>query len=162
LISGSSLKFYGAAALVVIADQLTKAAARAGLQQGREVTVIPGFFDLKLSYNTGGAFGILPGWAPMLILIGLVLVFAVVRLRQLGPQGRSLSLGLALLLGGGVGNLIDRVFSPVHEVTDFISLYVRTGGQEHRWPTFNVADAAIVVGAVFVIYFVFIVKRRME
>jgi len=152
--------FHGSAAGVVLADQVTKLIARAALHDGRPVTLIPGFFDLKLSYNSGAAFGVMPDWAPLFIIIALVAVFAIVRLGRAGPGSKVFAAGLGLLLGGAVGNLIDRLVSRTHEVTDFLSLHMTIGGRTYAWPTFNVADIAIVVGAVLMFFYVYVVGKR--
>lgn len=151
------------ALLVVVFDQVTKAIARSALSDGLPVTVIPGFFDLRLSFNSGAAFGVMPNWAPLFIVVALVAVFAIVRLRGNGPQSNILTVALALVLGGALGNLIDRVFTRDHVVTDFLSIYITTGGGAHSWPTFNIADAAVVVGAILMFFYVYIVERgRIE
>ena len=152
--------FYAPAALVVALDQLTKFAARRYLSPDRPGTLIPGFFDLKLSYNSGAAFGIMPNWAPLFIIVGLVAVFAIVRLRGAGARSLVLSAGLGLLLGGAVGNLIDRLASPTGEVTDFLSLYVRLGDRTYVWPTFNIADIAIVGGILAMFLHVYVIEKR--
>jgi len=152
--------FYAPAALVVVLDQLTKFAARRCLSLDRPVTVIPGFFDLKLSYNTGAAFGIMPNWAPLFIIAGLVAIFAIVRLRGTRSSSPALSVGLGLLLGGAIGNLIDRLASRTGEVTDFLSLHLRLGDRTYVWPTFNVADIGIVGGIAAVFIYVYAIEKR--
>jgi len=155
--------FYGTALLAVVVDQVTKAIARSALSDGLPVVVIPGFFDLKLSFNPGAAFGMLPNWAPLFMVVALVAAFAIVRLRGNRPQSKILTVGLALVLGGALGNLIDRLCSPDHVVTDFLSFFVSTGSGAHAWPTFNIADAAVVVGAILMFFYVYIVERgRVE
>ena len=152
--------FYTIAAAVVALDQLTKLAARQYLSFDQPRTVIPGFFDLKLSYNSGAAFGIMPNWAPLFIIAGLVAVFAIVRLRRAGASSPALSVGLGLLLGGAIGNLIDRLASPSGEVTDFLSLHLTLGDRIYAWPTFNVADIAIVCGIAAVFFYVYVIEKR--
>jgi signal peptidase II len=141
------------AALVVALDQLTKAAIVARLPLGADVPVIRGLFDIVHSRNRGIAFGILgtAGEAAqigvLLLVIGIVVLVAV-QLARTGDDGLA-TLGLSLVLGGAVGNLVDRVFRG--GVVDFLDFYLRWGGQEHHWPSFNVADSAITVGAGLVI-----------
>ncbi len=151
---------YGTAAVVVLLDQITKLLARRLLVLGQPVRVIPGFLDLDLGFNSGGAFGRLPGWAPLFILVALVTVYAVVRLGRSGLQSKLLAIGLGGLLGGAVGNLIDRLLSPTREVTDFLSLHIAASGKTYAWPTFNVADIGIVGGALLVVYYVYVVEKR--
>lgn len=132
-------------AVVLIADQVTKWLAVNHLT-GRTLTVIPGFFDLVLVHNTGAAFGFLNnagGWQNVFFIAVAVVVslVLVVMLRRLGPEDRITGWALALILGGALGNLIDRLRSGY--VIDFVDWYV---GRWH-WPAFNVADAAITIGA---------------
>ncbi len=151
---------YGPAAVAVVVDQLTKLAARGALEPDRPIRVIPGFFDLRLSYNSGAAFGILPDWAPLFIIVALVAIYAIVRLRTATDGSRPLAIGLGLLMAGAIGNLIDRLLSPAREVTDFLSFHVTIGGKTYSWPTFNVADISIVAGAVLVLFYVYVIEKR--
>lgn len=154
----NTIWFYVAAVDVVIIDQLTKFLARAHLIEGKAVPIIPGVLGWRLAHNTGAAFGMLPDWAPLFILIGLVAIFAIVRLRALRDASLCLSIGLGLLLGGALGNLIDRLAFPGQGVTDFIDLTVKLSG--YQWPTFNFADVAIVAGAIIVLFRVYVIEKR--
>ena len=156
----NSIWFYSTALGVVVMDQVTKYIARQNLTLGKPVHVIPGFFDLNLSYNTGAAFSILPNWAPLFIIVGLVAIFAIVKLRSAGSGSLCVSVGLGLLLGGAIGNLIDRIAFPGLGVTDFIDFHIRIKGASYPWPTFNIADAAIVIGAILTLYHVYIIDKR--
>ncbi len=139
--------FLGSAA-VVIADQLTKWLALASLAPGerRELT---GFLNLVLWFNKGAAFSFLsdaPGWqTPLLVAfaVGAAIVVSVLLVRS--PAKRLFAGGLALILGGAVGNVIDRL--RFGHVVDFIDLHAAGW----HWPAFNVADSAITVGAVLLI-----------
>lgn len=151
--------------MVLVVDQMTKFLARRFLDYERPVTVIPGLFDLKLSYNRGAAFGLLPDWAPLLILITLVVIYAIVRLRSSlfagsGIRSRVFSIALGLLLGGAAGNLIDRLTSPDRTVTDFLSFYILYHDEKYAWPTFNIADMAIVIGALMLFFFYGVGRRE--
>lgn len=159
-LSSNTVLFYTVALITAVVDQLTKAAARVYLSEDLFVRVIPGFFDLRLSFNRGAAFGLMPDWAPLFIVVTLVAIFAIVRLRSKGPKNRTLTLGLALLMGGALGNLVDRLFSPDRGVTDFLSFYVNVAGQVRAWPTFNIADAAVVVGAFMMFAYVYLLENR--
>lgn len=156
--SKNSIWFYSTAVAALVIDQLTKLVARAHLIEGRSVHVIPGLLDFRLAYNTGAAFGILPDWAPLFILVGLVTIFAIVRLKRARSQSLSVSIGLGLLLGGAIGNIIDRLVSHGRGVTDFIDITPRVAG--NQWPTFNFADMAIVVGAIIVLFRVYVIEKR--
>jgi signal peptidase II len=123
--------------VVVVADQLTKWWAITHAANG-PVHVI-GTLDFELTRNTGSAFSLLQGQTYLLIAVALVLVAALMAMVWQGPSsGRAAVLGL--ILGGAVGNLSDRLFRGDHgAVVDFVAL--------HFWPTFNLADASIVVGS---------------
>lgn len=159
MISRNTSLFYWFAAAAVAVDQVTKILARHYLEN-RSITVIPGFFDLRLSYNTGAAFGILPSWTPFFIVIALVTIYAIVKFRQADGGSRPMSAGLGLLLGGAIGNLIDRLSSPARGVTDFLSFHVGGVARQLVYPTFNFADVAIVIGALFLFYSVYVVEKR--
>jgi len=136
---------------VLAADQATKFAVDRMMPPGSSHVIIPGMLNLIRTSNPGVAFGLfadsdMPWRAPLLIVfsaavIGLI-VWLLVSGRAGGWPGRS---GMTLILGGAVGNVLDRVLH--HSVTDFIDFYIGT----HHWYTFNLADSAIVVGAGLVI-----------
>lgn len=150
----------GLMALIVIADQITKALVRANLPLGDSRTIIAGWLDLVHVQNTGAAFGLLNNvdfpYKPfvMIAIAGLALVAIAAYGTQLGFQDRLARLGLAMILGGAFGNLIDRAVAG--HVVDFVDVY-RNG--IHFW-AFNVADAAITVGAILVILDMFGLGRR--
>lgn len=149
-----NLSFYAIALGLTVLDQVTKGLARIYLPYDKPVKIIPGLFDLHLYNNDGAAFGVAQGFAPLLILITLVAIFAIVKLRSAAGQSKLLSAGLAIILGGAFGNLIDRAFSPSHAVTDFLKVNVLD------WPIFNVADIAIVIGAILLIFHVYVLEKR--
>lgn len=137
------------AGIIVVADQLTKWAAVKFLVRHVEVAVMP-FLNLTLVHNTGAAFGFLAsagGWQKwFFIVIALAACGIVVyMLRRLTAGDLQLGVALALILGGAVGNLIDRVLYGY--VIDFVDFYV---GHWH-WPAFNVADSTITIGAILLV-----------
>ncbi len=151
------------AALVVVLDQLTKAWVANAFPLGGERQVIPGLFRLVHTRNRGIAFGLLGTSGPTVQIGLLVVIVAIVLVvaRQLGrTNGDALTAcGLALILGGALGNLVDRVVRG--EVVDFLDFYLGWGGREHHWPSFNLADSAISVGACCVILAeLFVATRR--
>ncbi len=156
----NTIWFYSTALAAIVLDQLTKALARLYLAPERPVRVIRGVFDLRLVFNTGAAFGMFPNWAPLFILAGLVAIYAIVRLRRSGAGSLCLSIGLGMLLGGAIGNLIDRILFASRGVTDFLEFHIKSGQAILAWPTFNFADAAIVIGAILVVIHVYIIDRR--
>ncbi len=140
----STLKWLSLSAAVVVADQLTKIAAVAGLGYLQPVPVIP-FFNLTLIYNYGAAFSFLSnagGWqrwffTVLAVVVSVILVFWLARLRR---EEWVSAMGLAAILGGAVGNLIDRV--RLGYVIDFLDVYYA----QWHWPAFNLADSAITIG----------------
>ena len=134
------------AALVVVLDQAVKALVRAELLLFESREVIPGFFDLTRNHNTGTAFGLFnsvdfPGKTLLLIAVAGTALAGLAWYTATLPLDQRLSrLGLALVLGGAVGNLIDRAW--LGFVVDFFDFYWRAW---HFW-AFNVADAAISMG----------------
>ena len=129
--------FLGLAALIVVLDQLTKAWLVSFLAPGQEVDVVGDWIRLVFSQNNGGLFGLLRGQAVVFGLISLVVVGLLVAYHARANPSRYLSITLGLLLGGAIGNLVDRV--RLGYVVDFVDAGI--GGV--RWYTFNVADTAI-------------------
>jgi signal peptidase II len=133
-------------ALIVLADQATKALVRASLPLYDSVNVIPGLMDTTHATNNGAAFGILNGVefpykSVVMVLVALIALAAVgLYAMALPPDQRVARFGLSLILGGACGNLIDRAVAG--HVLDFIDVYWR---DYHFW-AFNVADSAITVG----------------
>ncbi len=158
--SARALRLYVVAAATAVLDQATKLAARALLTPGKSVAIIPGFFDLDLVYNRGAAFGILPDWTPLLVILGLCAIYAFFRLgNNAATQSSRLIFALGLLTGGAIGNLIDRFASREQAVTDFISLHITARGRIYSWPNFNVADIGIVTGAALLILNVYAFEK---
>lgn len=114
------------------------------------ISLIPNLFQLVHVRNTGAAFGIGANAesriVPFLLNAGAIAVFVVVVVYALrtAVTDRLLQIALHLILGGAIGNLIDRF--RLGYVVDFLDVYVNVGGQPHHWPAFNVADSAICVG----------------
>lgn len=136
----------------IVLDQATKAVARDALEPYVPHTVIPQVLNWTLAFNRGAAFSFLAGgsgWQTWLfgLLAVAVSIGLIVWLARTRRGDWRTALPVALIIGGALGNLIDRL---VHgRVTDFIEVYWRTWS----WPTFNVADSAISVGAVLLIAF---------
>jgi signal peptidase II len=131
--------FLGTLAVVVLLDQAVKAIVRNSLHPSESIPVIEGFFHLTHVRNAGAAFGLMPGQRPLFILTSL-LVLAAIALYwwRARPRSLVLALSLGLVSGGAIGNLIDRVVAG--RVTDFFDFRV--------FPVFNIADMAIISGAV--------------
>lgn len=147
------------ALVVTVVDQVTKLAALELLVLHRPLPVIPAF-DLMLTYNTGAAFSFLSnagGWQRWLF-VGLAMVISALLGRWLWTLPRHecwLALALSLVLGGAVGNLVDRLFRD-GRVVDFLYVHYR----DFHWPAFNLADSAISVGAVLIVLHALFAGRR--
>ncbi len=124
--------------LTVAGDQLTKSAIRAALRPTQSIPLIPSVLHLTYVQNTGAAFGLFQGYTGVFILLSVAVTawILAVFLRTRSPMPRLTATGLALVLSGALGNLIDRV--RFGYVVDFIDIRI--------WPVFNVADSAITIG----------------
>ncbi len=143
------VRFIMTALAVVLVDQVSKLAVVRSMQVHETVSVIPGFFNLVHVRNRGIAFGILnrPGGDLNYYLLAGGTLLAVILLlfwfRKISFAHASAGFALSLVIGGAVGNLIDRV--RLREVVDFLDVYI---GSFH-WPAFNVADSAITIGSIW-------------
>ena len=134
--------------LVLVIDQVSKAHFEGSLEMFQQIVVIPDYFSWTLAYNTGAAFSFLAdggGWQRWLFALIAVVVSAVlvVWLKRLGRDDTWLAIALALVLGGALGNLYDRI--ALGHVIDFILVHWQN---RHYFPAFNFADSAICVGAI--------------
>jgi signal peptidase II len=144
------LKWLNLSALVIIFDQLSKWLMSSWLDLYETVAVVP-YFNLTLAHNHGAAFSFLAsagGWQRWFFTILAIVVSIVltVWMKRLKANAKLEAISLALILGGAIGNVIDRVAHGY--VIDFLDVYV---GNYH-WPAFNIADSAICVGAVLLIF----------
>jgi signal peptidase II len=141
-----SVLYFAVAALVVILDQASKRIIWEIFRERGGSDLIDGLLRIRLSTNTGAVMGILSGSRLLLIIVTIVSIAALVlfayRMRY-APLPKRVCLGL--ILGGAFGNLIDRISTG--EVIDFIDM----GIGSYRWPTYNVADIAVTLGAVVLI-----------
>lgn len=144
--------FVGASLVSVLLDQATKIAVDTNLSFTDRIPVIEDFFYITHARNPGAAFGLF-GDAPVVIRLTLFIGITLVALgmvvnfyRKLAPGDRFSALSLGLILGGAVGNLIDRVLRG--EVVDFLHFRLWGG---YQWPDFNLADSFIVVGVAFLV-----------
>lgn len=154
------LKWTWIAAVVVVLDQITKIAASTNLKMYQPIEIIP-FFNLTLAHNTGAAFSFLAdagGWQRWFftILATGVSLFLFFWIKKLKPEEKAMAISLSLVLGGAIGNLIDRVLYGY--VVDFLDFYVG----DYHWPAFNIADSAITVGAILLIIMSFISERQKK
>jgi len=137
--------FAGLAAAVVVADQLTKAWLTSAIAPGSAVRVVDDLVRLVSSQNRGGLFGLLQGNAIVFAVLSIVVVALIVAYHARSGHDLLLSVALGLLLGGALGNLIDRI--RLGYVVDFVD----AGIGDLRWYTFNVADASISCAIVLLV-----------
>jgi signal peptidase II len=143
----------GWVAAIVIIDQLTKAIVDRTMPLHYSIPIIDGFFNLTYVRNTGAAFGIFSGSheafrLPFLILVSVVAIgFILVMLKRLRDDSTGIATALAFILGGAIGNLIDRVV--YGEVIDFLDVY----WSNYHWPAFNVADSFITIGVTITLFY---------
>jgi signal peptidase II len=141
------------AAVIVVVDQVTKSLALENLSDG-PVDVIEGILTLRLTYNPGGAFGVLQG-VPNFFLIATAVIVIFILYWARTVQSAAWAVPLGLVLGGGLGNLYDRVFRETDgRVVDFVDLHV--------WPVFNVADSAITLGVIALLIMSFRAERQPD
>lgn len=145
---------------ILVTDQLTKFIVDRTMPLHHSIPVIDNLFNLTYIRNTGAAFGIFAGSAaafrlPFLILVSVLAAgFICALLRRLPETEKGLMTALAFILGGAVGNLIDRV---VHgEVIDFLDFY----WAGYHWPAFNVADSFITVGVAITVFYLIKAKGK--
>ena len=150
------------ALLVVVLDRWSKRLVATHIRMYHYAQIIPGFFRITHTENTGAAFSLFadsPSHWKTTFLIGFSLVAMVVVTVLLWKQSHAPSItgiALSLILGGAVGNLWDRVASG--RVVDFLLFYVKS----HQWPVFNLADSAIVVGASLLVLEILFIHPKPE
>jgi signal peptidase II len=151
--------FAAVTAFILMADQLTKALILSNMEIGETLSVIAGFFSITHVRNPGAAFGFLAKASPefrylfFLSITVIAILLILYYIKNVKPEEEFVVFPLSLILGGALGNLIDRV--RFGEVVDFLDFYL---GSLH-WPAFNVADSAISVGAVVMIWLMIVFKR---
>jgi signal peptidase II len=154
------MTFYLIAVAVILLDQATKRVIVGTLRLGQGLPVVPGFFDLVFVLNPGAAFSFLATLPdsvrnPFFITISVTAVILILVYRTRHLQQHALaSLSLALILGGAIGNLIDRLRYGM--VVDFLLVHV----YEYHWPAFNVADSAISIGVSLMVLDMLLEWRR--
>ena len=139
--------------IIVVLDRITKIIIDRSMPLHHSIPVIDGLFNLTYVRNTGAAFGIFAGSheafrLPFLILVSiLALGFVVVMVKRLRDEETGLITALAFIIGGALGNLVDRVL--YGEVIDFLDFY----WSRYHWPAFNLADSFITVGVLITLYY---------
>jgi len=147
--------WFGFSAVIVVLDQITKIVIQRALSPGQSIDVLPPVLSLVLAYNSGAAFSFLAsgsGWQRyFFVAIALIASALIIYMMSKHRSDRFLCFSLALVLGGAIGNLIDRV--RYGAVVDFV-LVRWPGGPRllDPWPAFNLADSCITIGAVLLIW----------
>lgn len=154
------LKWLWLSFVVLVLDQITKLAVAANMQLYQSIQVLP-FFNLTYVHNTGAAFSFLSeagGWQRWFfaVLAFVISVVIAVWLARLKRHETLLAVSLALVLGGAVGNLIDRL--AYGYVIDFLDVYYR----DWHWPAFNIADSAITIGVALMLAESFGLGKKSE
>ena len=143
------LKWLGLSGLIIVLDQLTKVVMSNWLELYQTVAVMP-YFNFTLAHNSGAAFSFLAGaggWQRWFFIVLALVVSAVlvVWLSRLKAAAKMEAIAISLIIGGAIGNVLDRFLHGY--VIDFIDVYVGS----YHWPAFNIADAAICIGAILLI-----------
>jgi len=145
------LIYYIVALIVVLLDQITKWLVVHNMSLFQSISIIEGWFHITSTRNRGAAFSILQNQRIFFIILTLlVILFLIYYILQIHQSQKVFSLGLALILGGAAGNLIDRIVTG--EVIDFIDVRII------HFAIFNIADSAITIGVIFVIWELFFSK----
>jgi len=143
----------GCVGFIVLADQLTKYIVDRTMPLHYSIPIIDNFFNLTYIRNTGAAFGIFSGSheafrLPFLIIVSLIAIgFIFMMLKRLRESETGLTIALAFILGGAIGNLVDRMI--YGEVIDFLDVY----WSDYHWPAFNLADSFITIGVGITLYY---------
>ena len=153
-------KFLAIVVFIIVIDLFTKSLAEK-LLANKEITVINNFFDLVLVWNKGAAFGVLaeaPLWIRKLVLVVASLVAAIATIVYAYAKKDKLSklelISLALIAGGALGNLYDRIF--LGQVRDFLDFHI----YQYHWPAFNIADASITIGITLFVFNELYLKKK--
>jgi len=152
------LKYLWLTAVVLVLDQASKVLMVSWLSLYETVAIIP-YFNLTMAHNTGAAFSFLAdagGWQKwfFIILASIISLILVIWLKKLSPQNKLEALSISMILGGAIGNVVDRFVYGY--VIDFLDVYYGT----YHWPAFNVADSAICIGAILLVVDSFISKSE--
>ncbi|GAB2561249.1 signal peptidase II [Gracilibacillus alcaliphilus] len=150
-------KVYIIALAVIIVDQLTKWSIVVNMELGERIPVIESFFYITSHRNQGAAWGILEGqmtffYIITVIVIGFILYYAY----KHAKDNKFLGIALGFILGGTIGNFIDRVFR--QEVVDFFDFYIFN----YNFPIFNIADSSLVVGVILIFILTFMEERNKK
>ncbi len=151
------LIYYGIAAIVILLDQLTKWAVATNMEIGERIPLIEPYIGLLSHRNRGAAWGMLEGQMWLFAIVTLVVVGGIVYyFHKEGKDNPLFAWSLMLLLGGAIGNFIDRMARG--EVVDFVSVLIPV--INYNFPIFNVADAALTIGVILIIIYMFLDEKK--
>ena len=152
---GSIVKYYILALIILILDQWTKWIVVTQMELRQQIPIIENLLYFTSHRNKGAAFGILQGqmWLFFIVTV-VVVVFVVYYMNKYAKESKLLGISLGLVLGGAIGNFIDRLFRG--EVVDFIDVYIFT----YDFAIFNVADMALVIGVGILMVQIFLEERN--
>ncbi len=136
-------KFLPLGILIILIDQLIKYLAVSNLTFHQPITIIKNFFYITLATNTGIGFGLLKNTNALLIFLTIMILGGVLYLWEHLPKARNAQLSISLILAGAFSNLLDRIFRG--HIIDFIDFRI--------WPIFNIADACITIGVIYLIFY---------
>ena len=139
----------------LIFDIITKRMVQVHIPQGGGITIIDGFFNLRHDRNSGAAFGILSDQRTLLVIITIAALIFILVYSFRFRHSRWMQVSLGFLLGGAIGNFIDRIY--LGEVVDFLQFGIES--KRLYWPTFNVADISVCIGAGMLIVYLFRVQK---
>ncbi|KUP07035.1 peptidase A8 [Bacillus coahuilensis m2-6] len=149
--------YYLIAAIVILLDQWTKALIVKNFTLGESIEIIPNVLYLTSHRNTGAAWGILAGQMWFFYIVTTIVIIGILYYLHTEAKGNKLfSVSLALLLGGAIGNFIDRIFRK--EVVDFIDTYIGS----YDFPIFNIADSSLTIGVIFVMISIILDERKKK
>lgn len=147
--------YYFIALLVICIDQWSKWLIAKSMLIGQSIPLIPGFLYFTSSRNKGAAWSILEGQQIFFFIITIIVVVIIVYyMQKMGRSSKLLGIALGLVLGGSLGNFIDRVFRG--EVIDFVHVYIGT----YSYPIFNVADSSLVIGVILILIYIFLEGKK--
>lgn len=156
LIGGKALLYYVIALAIIAIDQLTKFLVATKMQIGEQIILIDGWLYFTSHRNKGAAFGILQGQMWLFFIITVIVVVGIVYYLQKHVTHRGTGIAFGLILGGAIGNFIDRLFRG--EVVDFIDVKIFA----YDYPIFNVADSSLVIGVILLMLFSLKEERKKE
>lgn len=141
-------------AIAIAVDQALKYIVVSNMQLGQRIILIPDFFFLNYTFNTGAGFSLLWGANAILIWVAIIIIGIILYFYDKITENWYYTVAFSLIIGGAIGNLIDRIL--LGHVTDFISFYVLFD----YFPSFNIADSCITVGAVIILIYTILVPEK--